>query len=354
MILFEEWGTSGRSINRPTMGHLLRLLVRIELFRAADYVAVSILGEHPPERPKHGPAAIVDTRIPDEVLQREMESQLEPARYPNTASLNANAPTEAYHVNQNYPNELNIDQCKVDFSSAQRMTLTQSNNSTNTNNQQLDQMAAHFAQLSTSTNRTESTNTQAHAQHIANAQQIQCSSKIMNRVDDGGLNLSNGVSNGTQDTSQSINMSSESEYIPRMIEANGLVSDGTISIDHVPAQIPAVITGNGTSSVWPESNDVSTNSAYTNSFIPLAVLNGNSSQSNCTTQNSINSESMLHSDVIGANGLPSSNKTSSMSTKTNSRSTLIPLSVVSENGNHSSAHNDTSSKIQLKFIRQDD
>lgn len=40
-ILFEEWGTSGRE--RPTVGHLLDLLTKTSLYRAADYVAIHIL-----------------------------------------------------------------------------------------------------------------------------------------------------------------------------------------------------------------------------------------------------------------------------------------------------------------------
>lgn len=56
-ILFDEWGTSGRV--RPALGHLLYLLTKAELFRAADYVAVDLLHQDPPERPKDGPAALV-------------------------------------------------------------------------------------------------------------------------------------------------------------------------------------------------------------------------------------------------------------------------------------------------------
>lgn len=40
-ILFDEWGTSGRV--RPTLGHLLQLLVEVQLYRAADFLAVDIL-----------------------------------------------------------------------------------------------------------------------------------------------------------------------------------------------------------------------------------------------------------------------------------------------------------------------
>ncbi|XP_060527848.1 interleukin-1 receptor-associated kinase 4-like [Cylas formicarius] len=60
-ILFDEWGTSGKI--RPTLGHLKYLLAKAELFRAADYVAVELLREEPPERPSFGPAALVTTDL---------------------------------------------------------------------------------------------------------------------------------------------------------------------------------------------------------------------------------------------------------------------------------------------------
>lgn len=40
-ILFDEWGTSGRV--RPTVGNLLDLLIKVQLMRAADYVAIKLL-----------------------------------------------------------------------------------------------------------------------------------------------------------------------------------------------------------------------------------------------------------------------------------------------------------------------
>lgn len=40
-ILMDEWGTSGRI--RPTLGHLLQLLVQANLYRAADFLATDIL-----------------------------------------------------------------------------------------------------------------------------------------------------------------------------------------------------------------------------------------------------------------------------------------------------------------------
>lgn len=42
-ILFDEWSISGRKHERPTVGVLLHLLIKAELFRAADFVAESIL-----------------------------------------------------------------------------------------------------------------------------------------------------------------------------------------------------------------------------------------------------------------------------------------------------------------------
>lgn len=40
-ILLDEWGTSGRK--RPTLEFLLDLLLKANLFRAADYILVDIL-----------------------------------------------------------------------------------------------------------------------------------------------------------------------------------------------------------------------------------------------------------------------------------------------------------------------
>lgn len=43
-ILFDEWGTSGRKNERPTLGVLHHLLVQSKLFRAADFVAELLNG----------------------------------------------------------------------------------------------------------------------------------------------------------------------------------------------------------------------------------------------------------------------------------------------------------------------
>ncbi|XP_046675588.1 proline-rich receptor-like protein kinase PERK9 [Homalodisca vitripennis] len=56
-ILLEEWGTSGKC--RPTVSVLLQCLLKAELYRAADFVAVQLLKGPPPRRPESGPAAAV-------------------------------------------------------------------------------------------------------------------------------------------------------------------------------------------------------------------------------------------------------------------------------------------------------
>lgn len=60
-ILIQEWGTSGRV--RATVQNLLDVLIRAELFRAADFVAVELLEEATPTRPTDGPAALVNVSI---------------------------------------------------------------------------------------------------------------------------------------------------------------------------------------------------------------------------------------------------------------------------------------------------
>lgn len=85
LIFLEEWMTSGKI--RPTLSHLLQLLIKSELFRAADYVAINLLSgkitkfafvisnphqhrfhfvidvEATPQRPSKGPAAKIDITL---------------------------------------------------------------------------------------------------------------------------------------------------------------------------------------------------------------------------------------------------------------------------------------------------
>lgn len=89
-ILFDEWGTSGRK--RATLGVLLDLLVRAQLFRAADHVAIKLLNEPPPARPSQGPAAKIDISIPlDSEFVQNLEDMLENGECPGTQTLNDNA-----------------------------------------------------------------------------------------------------------------------------------------------------------------------------------------------------------------------------------------------------------------------
>ncbi|KAF4532814.1 hypothetical protein B566_EDAN002664 [Ephemera danica] len=52
---------------RPTLGTLLALLVDCELFRAADYLAINILGEPPVRRPRSTPSPPPESDIPDAI-----------------------------------------------------------------------------------------------------------------------------------------------------------------------------------------------------------------------------------------------------------------------------------------------
>ncbi|KAH8369255.1 hypothetical protein KR009_005901 [Drosophila setifemur] len=56
-MMIDEWKTSGKLHERPTVGVLLQLLVQAELFSAADFVALDFLSEPTPDRPADGPAA---------------------------------------------------------------------------------------------------------------------------------------------------------------------------------------------------------------------------------------------------------------------------------------------------------
>ncbi|XP_065371211.1 protein Tube [Calliphora vicina] len=86
-ILFDEWGSSGRKQERPTMGVLLHLLVQSKLYRAADYVA-ELLNEPKPPRPTNGPAAEFEFEI--DVFNDIQETVNDTRFYPNTEDLQEN------------------------------------------------------------------------------------------------------------------------------------------------------------------------------------------------------------------------------------------------------------------------
>ncbi|KAK9889832.1 hypothetical protein WA026_007199 [Henosepilachna vigintioctopunctata] len=71
-ILLDEWGCSGRI--RPAVGHLLNILVRAELFRAADYVSEKILHCEKPKRPSEGPAAPIPTKLDEHLIEEILDN----------------------------------------------------------------------------------------------------------------------------------------------------------------------------------------------------------------------------------------------------------------------------------------
>lgn len=68
LIFLDEWSTMGKT--RPKLRHLLALLTKCQLFRAADFLA-SLINEPQPRRPKNGPAARVeiDIDLPGDILE---------------------------------------------------------------------------------------------------------------------------------------------------------------------------------------------------------------------------------------------------------------------------------------------
>lgn len=339
LILLEEWGTSGRV--RPTVGHLLQLLVRIVYFRAADYVAVNILGEEPPQRPTDGIAKFIE--VPAELYQAEVESRLNQLHYPNTASLLPNVPSAAFNANRNYPNELNIDQRKVGSSTGQQPTLTHSNNNATNIDQQLEQLPSQFMQLSTTGIVSESRNTQG--------QLMSSDSNPTNQTEDRVPSISNGVSNETHEINVSLEISaynSDTNFIPVAIE-NGLLSAISVS-----PQSPVVTGDNGTESNHTENTEISAETVSKSFSLPLSLSMANaedSQSSQSSTESSIDSESNYSLDskeiplAIVGNGLRLNSEISTMSSEINSSSSFIPLSVMNGTDNLSSKHNGSSAYV---------
>ncbi|XP_037814523.1 protein Tube [Lucilia sericata] len=95
-ILFDEWGSSGRKHERPTLGVLLHLLVQSKLYRAADFVA-ELLNEPKPQRPSNGPAAEFEFEI--DVFNDIQETVNDTRFYPNTEDLEENVNID---INKDY------------------------------------------------------------------------------------------------------------------------------------------------------------------------------------------------------------------------------------------------------------
>ncbi|GLH11675.1 Pelle [Gryllus bimaculatus] len=95
-IFLEEWSTSGRK--QPTLQLLLHLLKNAELFRAAEYVAVQLLKESAPERPKTGPAAYID--VSEKNIQHLIDARQEEKKMKKSVLYhNENKIYESFTVN---------------------------------------------------------------------------------------------------------------------------------------------------------------------------------------------------------------------------------------------------------------
>ncbi|XP_076294587.1 interleukin 1 receptor associated kinase 4 tube isoform X2 [Lasioglossum baleicum] len=116
-IFLSEWGTMGRK--RPTLRILLKLLAKAELFRAADYVAGTILKEEFPKRPECGPAAPVDM---DEEIKKLLEENVESQNTYSSESLILKLPSD---INDNKTaNPKAIDDAENDNSLQRNMQST--------------------------------------------------------------------------------------------------------------------------------------------------------------------------------------------------------------------------------------
>lgn len=111
-ILFDEWGTSGRK--RATVSDLLSLLVKGQLYRAADFVATDILNTTPPKRPETGPGAWINIALPPEIFdEKAVEDILNNATYPNSSQLVGNFDSILNNNNRDFNNSVSVDHVKV-------------------------------------------------------------------------------------------------------------------------------------------------------------------------------------------------------------------------------------------------
>lgn len=99
MLLLEEWGTSGRK--RATVNDLFDLLVNVELYQAADFVAEGLLAEAKPNRPPSGPSARYPIIDPDELELQAINSYIEQVDYPNTSAIERNDNRSHVHNRKN-------------------------------------------------------------------------------------------------------------------------------------------------------------------------------------------------------------------------------------------------------------
>uniref|UniRef100_A0A1A9VDQ6 Death_2 domain-containing protein n=1 Tax=Glossina austeni TaxID=7395 RepID=A0A1A9VDQ6_GLOAU len=89
-ILFDEWGTSGRKHERPTLGVLLNLLLKAKLIRAANFLAKNLLKEPLPRPTAEAAVKIADTSLPSEIFKDIEDMVFDSEFYPTTEMLNKN------------------------------------------------------------------------------------------------------------------------------------------------------------------------------------------------------------------------------------------------------------------------
>lgn len=122
-LFLSEWGTIGK--RRPTLGYLLSLLTKAQLFRAADYVAGELLNEELPKRPQYGPAAPVD--ISNEI-KRLLEDKEELENFNFNESLVFELPTQVDDNETVNPNVMNDSSLERNMQSTQLISSKRKHN----------------------------------------------------------------------------------------------------------------------------------------------------------------------------------------------------------------------------------
>lgn len=111
-VLIDEWSTMGKI--RPKLKHLLALLVKCQLFKAAEYVA-DLIGENHPSRPNTGPATRVDISLVDENIEEvinNLEYPFSSIHLTKVNRINIVKPTPNTLKNLNFLNGLSDNENK--------------------------------------------------------------------------------------------------------------------------------------------------------------------------------------------------------------------------------------------------
>ncbi|XP_050068946.1 uncharacterized protein LOC126557276 [Anopheles maculipalpis] len=129
-LLLDEWAVSGQV--RPTVDHLLTLLVRAKQIRAAEYLT-TLLKEKPPARPKDGPGAPIDVSLSDDY---QTESLLNGISYPSSTILQNNVESVTIDNNRDYYDKMcpmkrfEIKEKSSSIADGELLVFSSSNNNT--------------------------------------------------------------------------------------------------------------------------------------------------------------------------------------------------------------------------------